>query len=362
MVSDTAAPVLKATSSRMQPTTTEKMSNMKSRLAAHKKIVEHSPPNVPFTGVSKGAVERQMSFEINNKSQEMEAPRDLKEILNSKEQRVASLPSFPQTTSDPEIDAEPIEPKPRVTKRKRADVEQTSFDDSNSAEPDADSTEEVEKYKHRPKRQRKRTESVQRAIEEELEREQKRKGKGKSKPKSTKTVTSDHEEEEDDEDEEKLPEDGVLAIDKFLLKRYNTLTKQSEYLVQWNGYDIHRSAWIVKKDIFAADYLNEFEQDWLEIIKKRTENGELDVGDRVWVKLKGHQWWPAQVVVRTKPAEDKNDYTVVFYGDNTFAFVNDYTTGQFMIEKFEGNITKFRRKANEKAVKEALSMLQDEPE
>jgi len=180
--------------------------------------------------------------------------------------------------------------------------------------------------------------------------------------------SSDHEEEDDEDndndDEEKLPEDGVLAVDKFLLKRYNTATNQCEYLVQWNGYDIHRSAWIVKKDIFAADYLSEFEQEWADMIrdrKNKPENPEIDVGDKVWVKLKGHQWWPAQVVVRTKHGDDKNDYTVVFYGDNTFAFVNDYTTSQFNIEKFEGNVSKFRRKANEKAVKEALSMLAEEP-
>jgi len=273
---------------------------------------------------------------------------------------------------------EPAEPKPRGTKRtrnERNNAEEYSYDDSTDNQ-DFDSIEEphlqdsgntftTTSKRHRPKRQRKRTESVQRAIEEELQREEKKKFRGK------KSKSSDQDEGADEE--EKLPEDGVLAIDKFHLKRYNTLTKQCEYLVQWNGYDIHRSAWIGKKDIFAADYLSDFEETWDELLKKKNQDSgnnsgsevSIDMGDKVWVKLKGHQWWPAQVVVREKVMkgeEEKNEYTVVFYGDNTFAFVNDYTPGQFLLEKFDGNVAKFRRKANEKAVQQALAMLPDEPE
>jgi len=173
--------------------------------------------------------------------------------------------------------------------------------------------------------------------------------------------------------EEKLPEDGVLAIDKFLLKRYNSLQEQCEYLVQWNGYDIHRSTWLAKQDIFAADYLNEFEEEWANRLKERKENPppqthpsapkQYAVGDKVWVKLKGHQWWPAQIVVHSEIDNGKNDYTVVFYGDNTFAFVNDYDTKDFSIEPFEGaNAARYAKKQNEKAVKEALAMLPNGPE
>jgi hypothetical protein len=58
----------------------------------------------------------------------------------------------------------------------------------------------------------------------------------------------------------------------------------------------------------------------------------------------------------------KNDYTVVFYGDNTFSFVNDYEK-DFMIELFEDSTAeKYKKKQNEKAIKEALAMLPNDPE
>jgi len=184
--------------------------------------------------------------------------------------------------------------------------------------------------------------------------------KKKSSPKKQKTET--------------LPEDGVLAIDKFLLKRYNTLTKQCEYLVQWNGYDIHRSTWLPKGDIFAADYLTEFEEDWTNRQKNRSSERTIpppgstvpiqyEVGDQVWVKLKGHQWWPAQIVIHSEIDNQKNDYTVIFYSDNTFSFINDYETKDFSIEPFDSvNASKYMKKQNEKAIKEALAMLTVEPE
>jgi hypothetical protein len=207
----------------------------------------------------------------------------------------------------------------------------------------------------------------QRAIEADLgsPRKPKRVPKPKKKKSSSKSKKTTK--------EEKLPEDGVLAIDKFLLKRYNSLQEQCEYLVQWNGYDIHRSTWLAKQDIFAADYLNEFEEEWANRLKERKENPppqthpsapkQYAVGDKVWVKLKGHQWWPAQIVVHSEIDNGKNDYTVVFYGDNTFAFVNDYDTKDFSIEPFEGaNAARYVKKQNEKAVKEALAMLPNGPE
>jgi len=95
---------------------------------------------------------------------------------------------------------------------------------------------------------------------------------------------------------------------------------------------------------------------------KICENSPFDVGDKVWVKLKGHQWWPSQVIQHTPTQNDKNDYVVIFYGDNTFGFVNDYTPRQFQMETFEKNVDKYRKKVNESAVEEALSMLPDEPE
>jgi len=229
-----------------------------------------------------------------------------------------------------------------------------------------DSQENDNEPSSRPiKRPRRRLAPVQRAIDDELHsKKTKRVSKPTKKKKSSKTKKSK---------EEKLPEDGVLAIDKFLLKRYNSFTKQCEYLVQWNGYDIHRSTWLAKNDIFAADYINEFEEEWANRLKERKENPPLQnhpsvpiqyaVGDKVWVKLKGHQWWPAQIVVHSEIDNGKNDYTVVFYGDNTFAFVNDYDTKDFSIEPFEAaNAAKYMKKQNEKAIKEALAMLPNGPE
>jgi len=130
---------------------------------------------------------------------------------------------------------------------------------------------------------------------------------------------------------------------------------------------------LAKQDIFAADYLNEFEEEWANRLKERKENSHSEnhpsspiqyaVGDKVWVKLKGHQWWPAQIVVHSEIDNGKNDYTVVFYGDNTFAFVNDFETKDFSIEPFEAaNADKYMKKQNEKAIKEALAMLPDVPE
>jgi hypothetical protein len=202
----------------------------------------------------------------------------------------------------------------------------------------------------------------------------KRSSTKKTPPKKKKRTSKEpkKKKEKEEEEAEKVPDDGVLAIDKFLLKRYNTITKQCEYLVQWNGFDIHRSTWLNKSDIFAADYLNEFEEEWLNRLKElsqprsQSENPETPpvyrVGDKVWVKLKGHQWWPAQIVVHSEVDNGKNDYTVVFYGDNTFAFVNDYEK-DFTIETFEASTAgKYQKKQNEKAIKEALAMLPNDSE
>jgi hypothetical protein len=264
----------------------------------------------------------------------------------------------------------------RGTKRSRPEVK----DDSDDSGPDEDNN-------RRTKRVRKRKTSVQRAIEDERregKREKPKKSssshsksskKSSSSRKSSKSSSSKNSKKQSEEvEDEKLPDDGVLAIDKFLLKRYNTNTKQCEYLVQWNGFDIHRSTWLAKHDIFAADYLNEFEEEWSNRLKhkkdpkpSKTEGEEepviYEVGDQVWVKLKGHQWWPAQIVVHSEVDNGKNDYTVVFYGDNTFAFVNDYEPKDFTIERFEqSNAAKYIKKQNEKAIKEALAMLSNGPE
>lgn len=244
-----------------------------------------------------------------------------------------------QQDSDEERDFRPQNSTPSGTKRSRR-------------EPSADS--DSEDSSNNSKKSSKRHENHSR-------KRVRKSSKSKKKKKSVK------------KSKEKLPEDGVLAIEKFLLKRYNTNTKQCEYLVHWNGFDIHRSSWLAKHDIFAAEYLNEFEEEWANRLKERKENPpvvtdpkapmQYAVGDKVWVKLKGYQWWPAQIVVRSEIDQNKTDYTVVFYGDNTFAFVNDYDTKDFSIEPFEpSSVEKYVRKQNEKAIKEALAMLPTAPE
>jgi len=161
----------------------------------------------------------------------------------------------------------------------------------------------------------------------------------------------------------------ILGVDKFLIKRYNSTKKQIEYLVKWVGYDIHRCTWVARKDIFADTYIQLFEKQWeeqqrLKIAESKQYNQTptYSIGDKLWVKLKGHSWWPAQIIQHEKPSHHMNDYTVIFYGDNTFAFVNDYTPKQFLIEPFiEENMGKYKKKTNELAVKEAVSMLCEEP-
>jgi len=50
-------------------------------------------------------------------------------------------------------------------------------------------------------------------------------------------------------------------------------------------------------------------------------------------------------VIHSEVDNGKNDYTVVFYGDNTFAFVNDYEPKDFTIERFEqSNAMKYMKK------------------
>jgi len=129
-----------------------------------------------------------------------------------------------------------------------------------------------------------------------------------------------------------------------------------EYLVQWEGVALHNSCWIPKDDfLLKATEFHEFEKKWL-LLQCYQQDG-IKVGDKVWVKLTGYQWWPGQVVFKTKTNLGM-DYMVVFYLDCSFALVNDYE-GKFKIELFCGNENKY--KTDPKALQEALTMLPEPP-
>jgi len=146
----------------------------------------------------------------------------------------------------------------------------------------------------------------------------------------------------------------------FLLRRYNSKINNVEYLVKWAGYDVTKSTWVSQDNIFASTYLEDFENEW----KSRPKSNKqlhFEVAEKVWVKLKGHQWWPAQIVTSTVHICGHN-YLVIYYLDNTFSYVNDYTPSLFTIERFEGNEQKYYGKRNQAAVEEAKAMLDFEPE
>lgn len=101
------------------------------------------------------------------------------------------------------------------------------------------------------------------------------------------------------------------------------------------------------------------------------EHTGLPPGQNIWVKLRGifaicfwcfpgHPWWPARVVQSKKVASKQHDYIVIFYGDNTFGFVNDYTPAQFVVEKFE-NPDKHKKKHNIDSVNQVLTLVPDNP-
>lgn len=68
----------------------------------------------------------------------------------------------------------------------------------------------------------------------------------------------------------------------------------------------------------------------------KTDQKHFIVAEKVWVKLRGHQWWPGQIVEYEKVKSGYN-YTVIFYLDNTFSYVTDYQPSLMVIQAFEGN-------------------------
>jgi len=155
-------------------------------------------------------------------------------------------------------------------------------------------------------------------------------------------------------------EDPLLEPEKIHLQRYNPYTKEMEYLIQHKGFEIHRSIWLSRSALVGAEKLiQEFQQYWKEIKSTPVDSG-FSVGQNLWLKLRGHAWWPARVVQSKKVGNNRNDYLVTFYGDNTFGFVNDYTVNDFVLEKFE-NADKHKKSSNLKAVQQAVTLLPEDP-
>jgi len=207
----------------------------------------------------------------------------------------------------------------------------------------------------RPARQRKTSVKVLRALEDEQESKEPKKKKFRSKAKSTDGPASDP------SATAAGGEDPLLEVEKIHLQRYNPTIKEMEFLTQHKGFDIHRSIWLTRTALTGNEkFISEFQTYWKAVAASKDNSG-FPVGQNVWVKLRGHPWWPARVVQSKTVATKQHDYIVTFYGDNTFGFVNDYTPGQFVVEKFD-DPDKHKKSHNLEAIQQVLTLVPDDPE
>jgi len=227
---------------------------------------------------------------------------------------------------------------------RRTSRQREMVDSEDNLADDGDDTDDTPR---RTSRTRKVSVRVQRALQEEKDRKEKKMSRAK-KPAviQTPTVTAD---------------DPLLEAEKIHLQRYNPQTNEMEYLTQHKGFELHRSIWLSRTALTGSEKLiTAFQTYWNDIKSKASTSNAFSVGQNLWVKLRGHAWWPARVVQCTNVGNNQNDYIVTFYGDNTFGFVNDYTPQDFVLESFEDS-DKHKKSNNLKAVQQAVNLVPEEP-
>jgi len=154
-------------------------------------------------------------------------------------------------------------------------------------------------------------------------------------------------------------------VEKIHLQRYNPQTKEIEYLTQHKGFEIHQSIWLTKSALVGAgNVIAQFQKYWKGVCESQNkilpDSTSFSIGQNLWVKLRGHPWWPARVVQCKKLTHNRHDYVVTFYGDNTFGLVNDYSPQDFSLDSFV-EPEKHKKSNNAEAVQQAVDLVPEPP-